>query len=308
MLIPTANEWQRQWTERNRKRTRFLTILLYFLVGINFMHIILLFVCLFYNVYRHSWIQRHTLPTTQDNYEEDALHFLTDCVAIYPEYSGVQDWYTIEFLPYAALPRKRAYFAMPVHIATFQECYNAFWLGVHPSKRKFVHGQLRFFGHTASANCLQLGQGKAARTATVMNCLTLSFHFQLSAAANFSGMECGNCHKPPIPVVAYIGGRGMLYHQPKLISPQLASDLGVLYVVIHYRLGIFGFGDFGTQDYGPNHAVEDVRKALQWLHDNARMFGGAAKDLTLIGEDSGASIALAVSADRHVSTEEKNST
>lgn len=307
-LLPCATEWHQRWHARNRKRFRLLRILWFTLAAFNLSHLIILLTSLIYNLYVNSWAEMHKLPVTDEWHGSGLLHYETNCVAIYPEYAGQEDWYLLDFLPYASLPKKRAVFAMPVQITTFQECYNAFWLGVHPSKRQFVNGQLRFLGRRADLSCLQLGRSEVNETATVANCLTVSFRFRLRSATNFTGLKHWDSPSNPKPIVAYVGGHGLLYHRPQLIPLNIAAELDVLYVVIRYRLGVFGFGDFGTPDYGPNHGVEDVRKALQWLYENARLFGGSPNDITLIGEDSGASIALAVSGDRYVSQEDENST
>ncbi|VDK35764.1 unnamed protein product [Taenia asiatica] len=307
-LLPCVTEWHQRWHVRNRKRFRLLRILWFTLGAVNLGHLIILLTSLIYNLYVNSWVEMHKLPVTDELHDSGLLHYETNCVAIYPEYTGQEDWYLLDFLPYASLPKKRAVFAMPVQITTFQECYNAFWLGVHPSKRRFVNGQLRFLGKRADLSCLQLGRSEVNETATVANCLTVSFHFRLRSATDFTGLKHWGSPSNPKPIVAYIGGHGLLYHRPHLIPLNIAAELDVLYVVIRYRLGVFGFGDFGTPDYGPNHGVEDVRKALQWLYENARLFGGSLNDITLIGEDSGVSIALAVSGDRYVSQDNDNST
>ncbi|CDS40261.1 carboxylesterase 5A [Echinococcus multilocularis] len=307
-LLPSVTEWHQRWHVRNRKRFRLLRILWFTLAAVNLSHLVILLTSLIYTLYVNSWVEMHKLPITDERHDSGLLHYETNCVAIYPEYTGQEDWYMLDFLPYATLPKKRAVFAMSVQITTFQECYNAFWLGVHPSKRQFVNGQLRFLGKRAELSCLQSGRSKVNETATVANCLTVSFRFRLHSATDFSGLKRWGSAYDPKPIVAYIGGHGLLYHRPQLIPLNIVSELDVLYVVIRYRLGVFGFGDFGTPDYGPNHGVEDVRKALQWLYENARLFGGSPKDITLIGEDSGASIALIVSGDRYVSQENENST
>ncbi|VDM16815.1 unnamed protein product [Hydatigera taeniaeformis] len=307
-LLPSPTEWHERWHVRNRKRFRILRLLWFTFAAVNLSHLIILLGSLIYNLYVNWWVEVHKLPMTDEHHGDGLLYYETSCVAIYPEHTGQGDWYLLDFLPYAALPNKRAVFAMPVQITTFQECYNAFWLGVHPSKRQFVNGQLRFLGKRADLSCLQLGRSEVNETATVANCLTVSFHFRVGSATNFTGLKQWGSISDPKPIVAYIGGRGLLYHRPQIIPLSIAEELDVLYVVIRYRLGVFGFGDFGTPNYGPNHGVEDVRKALQWLYENARLFGGSPNTMTVIGEDSGASIALAVSGDRYISEGNTNST
>ena len=304
-LLPSSSEWQQKWHIRNHKRFRFLWILWLILATVNLSHFVVLLISLIYKLCMYSWVKVHTLPVISVTSSSQSPYYVTNCAAIYPEYTGQEDWYLLDFLPYASLPRKQAVFAMSVSISTFQECYNAFWLGVHPSKRQFVNGQLRFLGKQADTSCLQLGREGLNETSTVANCLTISFHFRLRSVTKLLETKHRSTPAPLKPTVAYIGGRGLLYHCPQLIPLNIATELDVLYVVIRYRLGVFGFGDFGTLDYGPNHGVEDVRKALQWIYENAKMFGGSVEELTVIGEGSGASIALAVAKDRYASRDGK---
>ncbi|KAM7539668.1 hypothetical protein Aperf_G00000027966 [Anoplocephala perfoliata] len=293
-LLPTQGDWEKWWKERNKKRLRRLKILWLTLALLLCGHLGIVIMTLIYRLHIQTWVLRHTLPQFHTGVSEGSVYFDTNCAAIYPEYTGTDDWYIIDGLPYATLPRKRAYFASSKYINTFLECYLAYWLNVPPSKRQFINGQLRFFGKSINSSCLQIGREGVNETASVANCLTLSFYFQLRNSVNFSGIPNLYSPDPPKSVVAYIGGRGLLNHRPKLLPIDLLMRLDIFYIIIRYRLGVFGFGDFETAEYGPNHGVEDVRKALQWIHENALRFGGSPRELTLIGENSGAAIAMQV--------------
>lgn len=69
-------------------------------------------------------------------------------------------------------------------------------------------------------------------------------------------------------------------------------------VTVNYRFGLFGLINFeeveGGSDYpdAPNLAVLDVIAALKWVKENIASFGGDPDDITLIGDRSGASLAL----------------
>ncbi|VDN97916.1 unnamed protein product [Rodentolepis nana] len=297
-LLPSRDDWQNWWKVRNKRRLRKLEILWILLVVIVCCHLLVLLMTLIYRAYLQTWVLRHTLPTLHTKDKEGAVFYETDCAVIYPEYTGKEDWYLIDGLPYATLPRKRAYFASPKHINTFAECYLGFWVNVPSSKRQFVNGEVRFLGKASNSSCIQIGRERVNESSNVANCLTLSFYFNLRNAANMSGTRRRYEPDIPKPTVVYIGGRGLLTHQPKLIPINLIKQLDIFYVIVRYRLGVFGFGDFDTDEYGPNHGVEDVRKALQWIHENALRFGGTPKGLTLIGENSGASIAMQLGNDR----------
>ena len=69
---------------------------------------------------------------------------------------------------------------------------------------------------------------------------------------------------------------------------------GVLYVSFNYRLGRFGFFAHpaldGEDDEGTpqgNYAVMDQIRALEWVKDNIRDFGGDPNQITVVGESAG---------------------
>ncbi|ARS52319.1 carboxylesterase/lipase family protein [Kushneria konosiri] len=69
---------------------------------------------------------------------------------------------------------------------------------------------------------------------------------------------------------------------------------GVLYVSFNYRLGRFGFFAHpaldGEDDEGTpqgNYAFMDQIRALEWVKDNIRDFGGDPNQITVVGESAG---------------------
>ena len=56
---------------------------------------------------------------------------------------------------------------------------------------------------------------------------------------------------------------------------------------INYRLGVLGFCN-GIEGIPPNLGLHDQRMAIQWLKDNAEIFGGDSDNITLMGESAGA--------------------
>lgn len=311
-FLPSSEEWLEEWNNHKIKRVRFFiyvgcTLLILFAVDSC-----ILLMKILHDMEIENWKVKHTLPS--DSFDNDNVHFTSDCVAIYPSFTGIDDWYSLNNLPYAALPRRTGIFARSIFTITFLECYHAFWIGVRPENRQFSNGQLRFMSSSSKGedNCLQMDpkRRRGNEKGTVGACLTISFNFQLSRSQNLTGVpeNISVNPQPPVPVLAYIGGHSMMYHRPRLVSPQVSARLGVLYVTIRYRVGIFGFADFQLPDFGPNHALEDVRKALGWLHDNARVFGGQADDLILFGENAGATIGALLMKSRYQSSEKTNKT
>jgi len=69
----------------------------------------------------------------------------------------------------------------------------------------------------------------------------------------------------------------------------------IILVTVEYRLGILGFIDFSTvpggeeYDTSGNLGLLDQVCALQWIHKNISKFGGDPENVTIFGENSGAS-------------------
>jgi carboxylesterase type B len=60
----------------------------------------------------------------------------------------------------------------------------------------------------------------------------------------------------------------------------------VVVVTVNYRIGIFGFP--GAPGQAQNLGLRDQRMAVEWLHDNVKVFGGDPKKITILGQSSGA--------------------
>ncbi|KAH6676106.1 carboxylesterase [Plectosphaerella plurivora] len=68
----------------------------------------------------------------------------------------------------------------------------------------------------------------------------------------------------------------------------LADQEDVVVVSVNYRLNLFGFP--GNPISEPNLGLLDVRKALEWVRDNIRGFGGDETRITLFGQSAGAAL------------------
>ncbi|XP_076437361.1 acetylcholinesterase-like [Babylonia areolata] len=68
---------------------------------------------------------------------------------------------------------------------------------------------------------------------------------------------------------------------------KVASEQGVVLVVIQYRLGALGFLSSGSSELPGNYGLWDQRLALKWVKDNIRGFGGDAAMVTAAGESAG---------------------
>ncbi len=97
-----------------------------------------------------------------------------------------------------------------------------------------------------------------------------------------------------LPVAVYIHGGSLQTGQPWYAdySGEGFAKEGVMVVNMGYRLGVFGFladeemlAEEGTAG---NFGLLDQIKALEWVRDNIKSFGGDPDNVTLIGESAGA--------------------
>ncbi len=82
------------------------------------------------------------------------------------------------------------------------------------------------------------------------------------------------------PVMVWIHGGGFV------IGSKDAPVQGITCFAINYRLGIDGF--LPIPGVPTNLGLRDMIAALQWVHANARAFGGDPANLTVFGESAGA--------------------
>ncbi|MBR3436689.1 MAG: carboxylesterase family protein, partial [Lachnospiraceae bacterium] len=106
-----------------------------------------------------------------------------------------------------------------------------------------------------------------------------------------------------LPVYVYVHGGSLQTGQPWFqdYQGQRMAKEGVIYVNMHYRLGVFGYlGLKELQDESPNdttgnYGLLDQIKALEWVRDNIEAFGGDPDNVTLGGESAGAAAVSALS-------------
>ena len=75
-------------------------------------------------------------------------------------------------------------------------------------------------------------------------------------------------------------------------------DAGCVFVALNYRLGLFGWNCLPALTSGSdatgNFALLDIARALDWVRDNIRRFGGDADNITLCGFSDGGRMAAAL--------------
>ncbi|MEN5015560.1 carboxylesterase/lipase family protein [Erwinia sp. Eh17-17] len=107
----------------------------------------------------------------------------------------------------------------------------------------------------------------------------------------------------PLPVMVWIHGGGFAVGSGGL-TPYLGAPLarrGAVIVTLNYRLGHLGFfahpaldREYADGEVVNNFALLDQIAALQWVQRNIRAFGGNPKNVTLMGESSGARSVLSL--------------
>ncbi|MCJ2179340.1 carboxylesterase/lipase family protein [Novosphingobium album (ex Hu et al. 2023)] len=96
----------------------------------------------------------------------------------------------------------------------------------------------------------------------------------------------------PKPVMVWIhGGAFVAGGADTYEGWQLACEGDVVVVTINYRLGVFGFVNFGEALGLPaipsNLGLRDQIAALEWVRDNIAAFGGDPEKVTIFGESAG---------------------
>lgn len=94
------------------------------------------------------------------------------------------------------------------------------------------------------------------------------------------------------PVMVFIYGGAFLTGSSSLgvYDGTKFAQRHVILVSLNYRLGALGFlvsKKFGLKASG-NFGMWDQQKALQWVHDNIKAFGGDPNKVTIFGESAGA--------------------
>ncbi len=99
----------------------------------------------------------------------------------------------------------------------------------------------------------------------------------------------------PLPVKVFVHGGGYILGSSAtpIYDGSALARRGCVFVSVNYRLGALGCFDLSSlstaQDpIDGNLFLRDLVKALQWVRDNAAVFGGDPGNVTIFGESAGA--------------------
>ena len=100
------------------------------------------------------------------------------------------------------------------------------------------------------------------------------------------------------PILVYLHGSAATGSSLELPGCELVRDAGCVFVALNYRLGLFGWNCLPALTSGSDatgsFALLDIARALDWVRDNIRRFGGDADNITLCGFSDGGRIAAAL--------------
>ncbi|XP_064461760.1 acetylcholinesterase-like [Ornithodoros turicata] len=167
-------------------------------------------------------------------------------------------------IPYALPPRNGRRFSHP--IAAYP------WKGVHD-------------GTAINARCPQRAQdyyfGRSSNVSIDEDCLYMNVY----APKVTHGGSAGRA----VMVVLHGGSFSTGSNADDLYDARyLAAFGGVVVAVPNFRLNAFGFLRTTLHEAQGNQGLWDQLLAIQWIYENARVFGGKEDTLTLLGVDSGA--------------------
>ncbi|MEU1428342.1 carboxylesterase/lipase family protein [Nocardia sp. NPDC005746] len=148
------------------------------------------------------------------------------------------------------------------------------------------------FGYAAMQHRDGARIGPRQAQATGEDCLTLN----VAAPNSPSGT--------PRPVMVFIHGGGYMIGTSALrlySGARLAVRGDVIVVSVNYRLGAFGYVDFGEystpdRQFDSNLGLRDQVAALEWVQRNIAAFGGDPGNVTIFGESAGAHAVLSLMA------------
>lgn len=119
------------------------------------------------------------------------------------------------------------------------------------------------------------------------DCLYVNI-FTPSAQNQGNKTKSSNCGPRGCSVIVYIHGGSFHFFSSLEFGGKYLMQTGeVIYVTLNYRLGILGFLSTEDKVLPGNNGLKDQLKALQFIKENIRAFGGNPGSITLTGWSAG---------------------
>ncbi|WP_414172222.1 carboxylesterase/lipase family protein [Clavibacter tessellarius] len=185
---------------------------------------------------------------------------------------GVEAWRGI---PYAAPPRGDLRFRAPQPVVG--------WEGARFAQH---------FGRVAPQVSAGAFMGAPQGTPMGEDCLTVNV---IAPSGLSPGAARVNRESQLRPVMVFIHGGAYVVGSSREVPVQgegLVRQGGIVYVSFNYRLGALGYLDFSRystpeRPIESNLGLRDQVRALEWVRDNIRAFGGDPANVTVFGESAG---------------------
>ncbi|CAD5221113.1 unnamed protein product [Bursaphelenchus okinawaensis] len=154
-----------------------------------------------------------------------------------------------------------------------------------PRPARTWRGQRRFTQYGPA--CYYLAQNRKEHMPPIRfdeDCLSVNVFTPLNDDSNV---------KSKLPIMVYIHGGAYVMGSSATVGDEgiarILATQNVIVVTLNYRTGIFGFFTTGDSNAPGNQALWDMRLALQWVNENAEVFGGDKKNIMLFGQSAGGS-------------------
>ncbi|KAG6448088.1 juvenile hormone esterase [Manduca sexta] len=116
---------------------------------------------------------------------------------------------------------------------------------------------------------------------TMLDCLRLNIYVPSQAHS-----------RNPLPVLVWIHGGDFATGSAGDYGVRNLVRHGVVVVTMNYRLGPYGFMCLNIPSMPGNQGLKDQFDALRWIRKNIASFGGNPYNVTIAGQDAGATSAL----------------
>ncbi|CAF3882499.1 unnamed protein product [Adineta steineri] len=121
------------------------------------------------------------------------------------------------------------------------------------------------------------------------NCLSLNIYR--------ADLRYGESHKA---IMVFLhGGSNQIGGGSLFDGSILASEGDIIVITMNFRLNYHGFLSSGDERIKGNYGLWDQLLAVEWIYENAHLFGGDPKRITLAGHSAGAGNVMLIPASRY---------